>query len=96
MVGYKIENQVQRVKLRRITFLAEDGKVFIFITNNFTLPASQEALIYKCRWMIELLFKQIKQNFPLRYFWGNSENPIKIQDTSVLRPDSPIADGGDP
>ncbi len=83
-VGYKIENQVQRVKLRRITFLAEDGKVFIFITNNFTLPASQVALIYKCRWMIELLFKQIKQNFPLRYFWGNSENAIKTQVYCVL------------
>ncbi len=83
-VGYKIENQVQRVKLRCITFLAEDGKVFIFITNNFTLPASQVALIYKCRWMIELLFKQIKQNFPLRYFWGNSENAIKTQVYCVL------------
>ncbi|MEO5976214.1 MAG: IS4 family transposase [Chryseolinea sp.] len=83
-VGYKIENEEQRVKLRRITFLTDDGKIFIFITNNFTLPASQIALIYKCRWMIELLFKQIKQNFPLRYFWGNSENAIKTQVYCVL------------
>ena len=28
---------------------------------------------------IELLFKQIKQNFPLRYFYGESRNAIKIQ-----------------
>jgi IS4 transposase len=83
-IGYKSENGSQRLKLRRITFKADDGKVFIFITNNFTLPASQIALIYKCRWMIELLFKQIKQNFPLRYFWGNSENAIKIQVYYVL------------
>jgi len=83
-VGYKIENELQRLKLRRITFKADDGKVFIFITNNFTLAASQIALIYKCRWMIELLFKQIKQNFPLRYFWGNSENAIKTQVYCVL------------
>ena len=34
--------------------------------------------------MIELLFKQIKQNFPLRYFWGASENAIKIQVYCVL------------
>ncbi len=74
----------QRLKLRRITFKAEDGKIYVFITNNFTLPASQVALIYKNRWMIELLFKQIKQNFPLRYFWGESENAIKIQIYCVL------------
>ena len=35
--------------------------------------------IYRQRWEIELLFKQIKQNFPLRYFYGESRNAIKIQ-----------------
>lgn len=35
--------------------------------------------IYKARWAIESLFKQIKQNFPLRYFYGESANAIKIQ-----------------
>ncbi len=73
-----------RLKLRRITFKTEDGKVYVFITNNFTLPGSQIATIYKNRWMIELLFKQIKQNFPLRYFWGNSVNAIKMQVYCVL------------
>ena len=34
--------------------------------------------------MIELLFKQIKQNFPLRYFWGESANAIKMQVYCVL------------
>jgi IS4 transposase len=34
--------------------------------------------------MIELLYKQIKQNFPLRYFWGDSENAIKMQVYCVL------------
>jgi hypothetical protein len=84
-VAYKDEkNESVRLKLRRITFKAEDGKTYIFMTNNFSLPASQIALIYKNRWMIELLFKQIKQNFPLRYFWGASENAIKIQVYCVL------------
>jgi hypothetical protein len=75
---------VQRLKLRRITFKTEEGKTYVFITNNFTLPASQVATIYKNRWMIELLFKQIKQNFPLRYFWGESPNAIKMQVYCVL------------
>ena len=34
--------------------------------------------------MIEILFKQIKQNFPLTYFWGESENAIRIQVYSAL------------
>jgi len=74
----------ERLKLRRITFKTEIGKVYVFVTNNFTLPASQVATIYKNRWMIELLFKQIKQNFPLRYFWGESSNAIKLQVYGVL------------
>lgn len=76
--------EAERLKLRRIMFRSEDGKVYAFITNNFTLPATQIATIYKNRWMIELLFKQIKQNFPLRYFWGNSVNAIKMQVYCVL------------
>ncbi len=84
-IGYKNEgNQEVRMPLRRITFIADDAKEYIFITNHITLPAAQVALIYKNRWMIELLFKQIKQNFPLRYFWGNSENAIKMQVYCVL------------
>jgi hypothetical protein len=75
---------VQRLKVRRITFLSEEGKQYVFLTNNFTLPATQIATIYKNRWMIELLFKQIKQNFPLRYFWGDSFNAIKMQVYCVL------------
>jgi len=37
------------------------------------------AALYKLRWQIELLFKQLKQNFPLNYFLGDNENAIKIQ-----------------
>lgn len=75
---------VKRLKLRRVTFKTEEGKLYVFVTNNFTLAASQVATIYKNRWMIELLFKQIKQNFPLRYFWGASSNAIKMQVYCVL------------
>ena len=84
-IGYKdSQGNETRMTLRRITFIAEDGKKYIFLTNNLSLDASQIALIYKNRWMIELLFKQIKQNFPLKYFWGDSENAIKMQVYTVL------------
>lgn len=83
-VGFKENGVEQRLKLRRIVFRAEDGKEYVFISNNFMLEATEIATIYKYRWMIELLFKQIKQNFPLRYFWGESENAIKIQVYMVL------------
>lgn len=83
-VGYKENNLESRLKLRRIIFKAEDRKEYVFITNNFSLKATEIANIYKYRWMIELLFKQIKQNFPLRYFWGDNENAIKMQVYMVL------------
>ncbi len=85
LISYKDNNgEIQKVKLRRITFKADDGKIFYFITNNFKISAQQVAVIYKKRWMIELLFKQIKQNFPLNYFWSESENGIGIQIYCVL------------
>jgi hypothetical protein len=67
-------------KARRIAYWdGENERLFEFITNNFELPAEKIALIYKKRWQIELLFKQLKQNFPLKYFLGDNENAIEIQ-----------------
>jgi hypothetical protein len=84
-IGFKQEGGGEnRLKLKRITNKTEDGRVHVFITNDFRLPAEEIAIIDKNRWMIELLFKQIKQNFPLRYFWGESPNAIKMQIYCVL------------
>jgi transposase len=58
---------------------SNNNRLFEFISNNFELSAEKIALIYKKRWQIELLFKQLKQNFPLKYFLGDSENAIEIQ-----------------
>ena len=52
---------------------------FEFLTNLFDFRADMIAALYKIRWQIELLFKQLKQNFPLKYFLGDNENAIKIQ-----------------
>jgi hypothetical protein len=78
------QQEKKRVQFRRIVFKADDGKVYVFMTNNFIVSAEEIARIYKSRWMIEILFKQIKQNFPLKYFWGANENAIRTQVYSVL------------
>lgn len=83
-VSYKEDGIINKLQLRRITYKDDQGRLYVFITNNFKISASQVALIYKHRWMIEILFKQIKQNFPLNYFWGESENAIRIQIYCVL------------
>ena len=49
------------------------------LTNDFDMRPETIVEIYRRRWQIEMLFKQIKQNFPLRYFYGESANAIKIQ-----------------
>ena len=49
------------------------------LTNDFDMPSETIVAIYRRRWQIESLFKQIKQNCPLRYFYGESANAIKIQ-----------------
>ncbi|MEF9924030.1 MAG: IS4 family transposase [Muribaculaceae bacterium] len=54
-------------------------KLIQLLTNDFDMSIEDIVLIYRRRWIIESLFKQIKQNFPLRYFYGESENAIKIQ-----------------
>jgi hypothetical protein len=59
-------------------------KVFEFITNNLRFSALTVTDYYRKRWQIELFFKRIKQNYPLKYFLGDSENAIKIQIWSVL------------
>lgn len=74
------ENKTKKHYARRIAYWdSQNNRLFEFITNNFKLPAEKIALIYKKRWQIELLFKQLKQNFPLKYFLGDNENAIEIQ-----------------
>lgn len=69
-----------QLKLRKVTFYDRVLKrTFEFLTNLFDLRADLIAALYKVRWQIELLFKQLKQNFPLKYFLGDNENAIKIQ-----------------
>lgn len=54
-------------------------KLISLLTNDMDSDPSEIIAIYHQRWAIETLFKQIKQNFPLKYFYGESANAIKIQ-----------------
>ena len=54
-------------------------KLISLLTNYFDMQLQTIVAIYRRRWQIESLFKQIKQNFTLRYFYGESANAIKIQ-----------------
>jgi IS4 transposase len=69
-----------KLQARRIKYKDDlTGKELIFLTNNTRMKAITIANIYKKRWQIECLFKRLKQNYPLKYFLGDSPNAIKIQ-----------------
>ncbi|SMD46301.1 FOG: Transposase and inactivated derivatives [Aquiflexum balticum DSM 16537] len=55
------------------------GKVLEFVSNMFDYSDSTVILLYKYRWNIEILFKQLKQNFELGYFYSDSMEGIKTQ-----------------
>ena len=65
--------------LRKVTYRDEKGRIYQFISNNFDITAEMIAFIYKKRWDIELVFKKLKQNFQLHYFYSETENGIKTQ-----------------
>jgi len=66
--------------LRRIGFTdPKTGQSFVFLTNNFSVPALTIARLYKSRWQIELFFKWIKQHLRIKAFYGTSENAVKTQ-----------------
>jgi hypothetical protein len=57
----------------------ESGKIYTFLTNDFTLPALTIAELYKSRWKVELFFRWIKQHLRIKAFYGTSENAVKTQ-----------------
>ena len=64
--------------LRRVSYhAAETDRRFVFLTNNFTIPALTVAGLHKSRWQVELFFQWIKQNLRIKTFFGTSENAVK-------------------
>lgn len=67
-------------RCRRVAYWDEQKcKLLVFLSNCFTLSAEDIIEIYHRRWQIETLFKQLKQNFGLKYFYGDSVNAIESQ-----------------
>src|SRR6266852_5071558 len=68
--------------MRRIVALVEiDGKEreMVFLTNNLEWSPRSVADLYRCRWQIEVFFKQIKQTLQLGDFLGHNANAVRWQ-----------------
>lgn len=69
---------------RRVEIFDGKKKPVALLTNNTDLSVEDISEIYRLRWAIESLYKQLKQNFPLHFFYGDSVNAIQIQTWVVL------------
>ncbi len=68
--------------MRRVFALVEvDGeeREMTFLTNNLKWSPRSVADLYRCRWQIEVFFKQIKQTLQLADFLGNNANAVRWQ-----------------
>jgi Transposase DDE domain/Domain of unknown function (DUF4372) len=73
--------------MRRIVALVEvDGKEveMVFLSNNLEWSADSIVELYRCRWQIEVFFKQIKQTLQLADFLGTSANAVRWQVWTAL------------
>ncbi len=79
LTGFNTKNDYPQ-PLRRIKYHdSNTGKIFNFLTNNFTIPALTVANLYRYRWQLELFFKWIKQHLRIKSFFGTTENAVKSQ-----------------
>ncbi|GAB6012909.1 IS4 family transposase [Viscerimonas tarda] len=76
---YRKDKQEKTLCLRKVTYKDSKGRIYHFITNNWEITREEVALLYKYRWTIELVFKKLKQNFQLHFFYSDTENGIKTQ-----------------
>ena len=73
--------------MRRIVALVEvDGREveMVFLSNNLQWSAESIVELYRCRWQIEVFFKQIKQTLQLADFLGTSANAVRWQVWTAL------------
>ena len=73
--------------MRRIVALVEvDGREveMVFLSNNLEWSAESIVELYRCRWEIEVFFKQIKQTLQLADFLGTSANAVRWQVWTAL------------
>jgi hypothetical protein len=79
--------KVYPVGLRRVVALVEvEGELreMVFLTNNVTWSAQTIADLYRCRWSIEVFFKELKQTLQLTDFLGHNANAVRWQVWTAL------------
>ncbi len=69
-----------------VAWVEVDGeqRLMTFLTNQLTWSPQSIADLYRCRWRIEVFFKQIKQTLPLADFLGTSANAVRWQVWTAL------------
>jgi hypothetical protein len=77
--GKKLTKEKKKLRLKKVCYQDEKNRYYEFISNSIDSTAEEIAFLYKKRWGIELLFKKMKQNFQLHYFYGENENAIRTQ-----------------
>ena len=77
----KSRGQYPEILRRVIAWVELDGQwvEMTFLTNNLDWSAQTIADLYRCRWQIEVFFKQIKQTLQLADFLGQSANAVRWQ-----------------
>ena len=68
-----------KLQLKKVCYQDEKNRYYEFLSNSQESTAEEIAFLYKKRWGIEILFKKMKQNFQLHYFYGENENAIRTQ-----------------
>jgi hypothetical protein len=87
MIRLKNPNQPAPEVMRRVVALVEvDGeeREMTFLTNNLEWSPRSVADLYRCRWQIEVFFKQIKQTLQLADFLGHNANAVRWQVWTAL------------
>lgn len=72
-------------RLRRIEAIdPKTGETVVLLTNHLSFGASTISAIYKDRWKIEILFRNLKQHLRIKTFVGTSANALHIQIWTAL------------
>lgn len=81
-IKYTVAKNLKVKTFRLVRAMVEingEDREMEFITNNTEWAASTIAMLYKCRWAVEVFFKEIKQNLKLCDFLGNSASAVQWQ-----------------
>jgi IS4 transposase len=70
--------------LRRVRVTREGRPPLSLLTNDFALPATAIAALYRDRWRVELFFRWIKQHLRIKRFYGTSANAVAVQVWTAL------------